>query len=195
MRFLRVICQAALIAAAGSLASASSFKNGHYDYIVVGGGPSSIISAERFVEAGKKVLLLERGTSPTVATGANDTPSWDNQLTPIDLPSLSADVGALPEWSEYMCSDTEGYAACVLGGGTTMNSMVFVRPPEHDFDDNNNWPAGWKWKGSQSAAERLYQRNPGTILPSTDAKRYDQGAYTAQYSQGSSTRSAGSRLI
>jgi cellobiose dehydrogenase (acceptor) len=178
MRFLRVSCQAALIAAAGSLASASSFKNGHYDYIVVGGGPSGIISAERFVEAGKKVLLLERGTGPTVATGANDTLPWDNQLTPIDLPGLSADVGALPEWNEYMCSDTGGYAACVLGGGTTVNYMVFVHPPEHDFDDNNNWPAGWKWKDIKPAAERLYKRNPGTILPSTDGKRYDQGAYT-----------------
>ncbi|KAJ5381104.1 uncharacterized protein N7496_003532 [Penicillium cataractarum] len=175
MRFLR---EAALIAAAGSLASASSFKNGYYDYIVVGGGPSGIISAERFVEAGKKVLLLERGTGPTVATGANDTLSWSNELTPIDLPGLSADLGALPEWSEYMCSDTGGYAACVLGGGTTVNYMVFVHPPEHDFDDNNNWPAGWKWKDIKPAAERLYKRNPGTILPSTDGKRYDQGSYT-----------------
>ncbi|KAJ5461133.1 uncharacterized protein N7458_002685 [Penicillium daleae] len=176
MRFLHV--QAVLIAAAGSLASASSFKNGYYDYIVVGGGPSGIISAERFVEAGKKVLLLERGTGPTVATGANDSLSWGNQLTPIDLPGLSADVGALPEWSEYMCSDTGGYAACVLGGGTTVNYMVFVHPPEHDFDDNNNWPAGWKWKDLKPATERLYKRNPGTISPSTDGKRYDQGAYT-----------------
>ncbi|KAF3395743.1 hypothetical protein F1880_007298 [Penicillium rolfsii] len=178
MRFLGVSCQAALIAAAGSLASASSFRNGHYDYIVVGGGPSGIISAERFVEAGKKVLLLERGTGPTVATGANDTLPWDNQLTPIDLPGLSADIGALPEWNEYICSDTKGTAACVLGGGTTVNYMVFVHPPEHDFDDNNNWPAGWKWKNLKPAAERLYSRNPGTILPSTDGKRYDQGAYT-----------------
>lgn len=177
MRFLRVSCQAALIAAAGSVASASSFKSAYYDYIVVGGGPSGIIAAERFVEAGKRVLLLERGTGPTVATGANATLPWNNQLTPIDLPGLSANVGALPEWSEYMCSDTGGYAACVLGGGTTVNYMVFVHPPEHDFDDNNNWPAGWKWKDIKPAAERLYKRNPGTILPSKDGKRYDQGAY------------------
>ena len=59
-----------MIAAAGSLSSASSFKNAYYDYIVVGGGPSGINAAERFVEAGKKVLLLERGTGPTVETGA-----------------------------------------------------------------------------------------------------------------------------
>ncbi|KAJ5533328.1 hypothetical protein N7494_009880 [Penicillium frequentans] len=177
MRFSRVGCQAALLAAAGSLASATTFKNGTYDYIVVGGGPAGIITAERFVEAGKSVLLLEQGTGPTVATGANETLSWNDNLTSIDLPGLSADVGSLDVWDEYLCTDTVGYAACVLGGGVTINYMVFVHPPEHDFDDNNNWPEGWKWKDLKPAAERLYKRNPGTILPSADGKYYDQGLY------------------
>lgn len=178
MRFSRINCQAALIAATGALVAATGFKSGSYDYIVVGGGPAGIITAERFIEAGKNVLLLERGTGPTVATGANETLSWDSNLTPIDLPGLSADVGNLNVWNEYMCSDTAGFAACVLGGGVTLNYMVFVHPPKHDFDDNNNWPEGWKWKDLESAAERLYRRNPGTILPSADGKRYDQGLYT-----------------
>ena len=177
MRFSRVSCQAALLAAAGTLSAASTFKSGHYDYIIVGGGPSGIITAERFVEAGKNVLLLEQGTGPTVATGANNTLPWNHTLTSIDLPGLSADVGALPVWDEYMCTDTVGYAACVLGGGVTVNYMVFVHPPEHDFDDNNNWPEGWKWKDLKPAAERLYARNPGTTLPSSDGKLYDQGLY------------------
>ncbi|KAJ5149087.1 FAD/NAD(P)-binding domain-containing protein [Penicillium atrosanguineum] len=177
MRFLRASCQAALIATLGGLVSASSLKNGYYDYIVVGGGPAGIIAAEKFIEAGNKVLLVERGVGPTVATGANETLVWNKDLTPIDLPGLSADVGSLDLWDEYLCSDTAGYAACVLGGGVTINYMVFVHPPAHDFDDNNNWPEGWKWKDLKSAADRLYKRNPGTILPSADGKRYDQGLY------------------
>ncbi|KAJ5183155.1 hypothetical protein N7492_000771 [Penicillium capsulatum] len=178
MRFSQISCQAALAAAAAALASASGSTSGSYDYIVVGGGPAGIITAERFVEAGKNVLLLERGTGPTVATGANGTLPWDDNLTPIDLPGLSADVGNLDVWKKYICTDTAGYAGCVLGGGVTLNYMVFVYPPAHDFDDNNNWPEGWKWKDLKSAAERLYRRNPGTILPSADGKRYDQGLYT-----------------
>lgn len=178
MRFLQVGCKAALVAAIGSLASASSFKNEYYDYIVVGGGPAGIITAERFVEAGKKVLLLERGVGPTVDTGANKTLPWNKSLTAIDLPGLSADVGSLDVWNEYMCTDTEGMAACVLGGGVTVNYMVFIHPPAHDFDDNNNWPRGWKWEDIKPAAERLYQRNPGSTLPSADGKRYDQGLYS-----------------
>ncbi|KAL4985772.1 hypothetical protein BDW68DRAFT_198561 [Aspergillus falconensis] len=174
MRISRVACQAAALGVAGAFASNSS----KYDYIVVGGGPAGIITAERFVEAGKNVLLLERGVGPTVATGANETLPWNNTLTPIDLPGLSANVGALDVWNEYMCTDTAGNAACVLGGGVTVNYMVFVHPSKHDFDDNTNWPEGWKWKDVEPAAQRLYERNPGTILPSADGKRYDQGLYS-----------------
>ncbi|KAJ5425835.1 hypothetical protein N7465_000905 [Penicillium sp. CMV-2018d] len=157
------------------VASASVFQNHTYDYIVVGGGPSGIISAEKFAKAGKKVLLLERGVGPTVATGNNETLTWDHSLTPIDLPGLSANIGALDVWNQYMCTDTAGNAACVLGGGVTVNYMVFVHPPARDFDDK--WPKGWKWKDVESAADRLYKRNPGTTLPSADGKRYDQSLY------------------
>ncbi|KAL4911197.1 hypothetical protein BDW74DRAFT_184646 [Aspergillus multicolor] len=180
MRISRAALQAAALGAAGasSLHTASNSSGSGYDYIVVGGGPAGIITAERFVEAGKNVLLLERGTGPTVSTGSNETLPWNNTLTPIDLPGLSADVGALDVWNEYMCTDTAGNAACVLGGGVTVNYMVFVHPSKHDFDDNKNWPEGWKWEDLAPAAERLYARNRGTILPSADGKRYDQGLYT-----------------
>lgn len=58
MRFLQAGSIAGVFSVVGALASASSFQNNTYDYIVVGGGPSGIITAERFAEAGKKVLLL-----------------------------------------------------------------------------------------------------------------------------------------
>ncbi|OOG00008.1 GMC oxidoreductase [Aspergillus carbonarius ITEM 5010] len=171
-----LVATSSAIGAAASRHAHASTQSNAYDYIVVGGGPSGIITAERLVEANKKVLLLERGYGPTVATGANDTLSWNKTLTPIDLPGLSADIGALPQWEEYICTDTAGYAGCVLGGGVTVNYMVFVHPPDHDFNDK--WPKGWKWDDVKSAADRLYERNPGTILPSADGKRYDQGLYT-----------------
>lgn len=154
----------------------SSESNQTYDYIIVGGGPSGIITSERLAEAGKSVLLLERGYGPTVSTGANESLPWNSSLTAIDVPGLSFDVGSTNLWEECICTDTAGYAACVLGGGVTVNYMVFVHPPEHDFNDK--WPHGWKWKDVKSAADRLYSRNPGTILPSADGKRYDQQLYS-----------------
>jgi cellobiose dehydrogenase (acceptor) len=175
MRIFQAGPLAAALSVFSGLASASVFQNNTYDYIVVGGGPAGIISAEKFAEAGKRVLLLERGVGPTVATGANETLEWNHSLTPIDLPGLSADIGNLDVWNQYICSDTEGYAACVLGGGVTVNYMVFVHPPARDFNDK--WPKGWKWKNVEPAADRLYKRNPGTIQPSADGKRYDQALY------------------
>lgn len=58
---------------------------------------------------------------------------------------------------------------------SAINALNFVRPQERDFDDK--WPTGWKWSDVSSAADKLYERNPGTINPSMDGKHYDQGVY------------------
>lgn len=47
-----------------------------YDYIVVGAGPGGIIAADRLSEAGKKVLLIERGGPSTGETGGTYTAPW-----------------------------------------------------------------------------------------------------------------------
>ncbi|KAH6691490.1 cellobiose dehydrogenase [Plectosphaerella plurivora] len=142
-----------------------------YDYIVVGGGPSGLITAERLVEANKKVLLLERGEPATVATGSNNTLSWNDTLTVVDVPSFAPVIPS----DLWLCDDTPAFsAACILGGGVSINYLVFVHPPARDFE---NWPAGWNWPDIAPAAERLYERNPGSTLPSLDGQRYDQGLY------------------
>ena len=47
-----------------------------YDYIIVGAGPGGIIAADRISEAGKKVLLLERGGPSTAETGGTYDAPW-----------------------------------------------------------------------------------------------------------------------
>ncbi|EXJ81843.1 hypothetical protein A1O1_07908 [Capronia coronata CBS 617.96] len=145
-----------------------------YDYIVVGGGPAGIIAAERLAEAKKHVLLLERGPGPTVDYGATPL-SWNDTLTAPDVPGLYNSYGNMDLFTSYICDDTAGTAACVLGGGCTVNQMVFIHPQQADFNDK--WPAGWLWKDVQPAADRLYARNPGTELPSADGQRYDYDLY------------------
>lgn len=151
-------------------------SNSTYDYIVVGGGAAGIVAAERLAEANKRVLLIERGVAPTVEMGATDVLAWNKTLTPVDIPALNQALTSLGVVGDYLCEDTPGMAGCVLGGGTTVNAMALIYPQEADFDDK--WPAGWKWQDVKSAAARFYERNPGSLLPSADGRRYDQGMYT-----------------
>lgn len=158
-----------------SASAAPTVLNSTYDYIVVGGGPAGIITAERLAETKKKVLLLERGVAPTVQMGNKNALSWNNSLTPHDVPALGSSLSKLGLLDDYLCDDTAGMAGCVLGGGTIVNALAFIYPQEADFNDK--WPAGWKWDDVKEAASRLYERNPGSILPSADGKRYDYGMY------------------
>ncbi|KAJ4295201.1 hypothetical protein N0V90_007211 [Kalmusia sp. IMI 367209] len=149
-------------------------SNSTYDYIVVGGGAAGIVTAQRLVETGKSVLLLERGGPSYYSTGGDLTVPWNDTATVYEVPGMFLYLSAYPGNKGY-CSDTAGMAGCILGGGTTVNGMAFIKPPSFDFE---NWPAGWKWTdGVDEAAARLYERNPGTIQPSSDNKYYDNGVY------------------
>ncbi|KAF2449550.1 hypothetical protein P171DRAFT_351695 [Karstenula rhodostoma CBS 690.94] len=148
--------------------------NTTYDYIVVGGGASGIVTAQRLTETGKSVLLLERGGPSFYSTGGTLTPPWNDTTTIYEVPAMFMQLSAYPGNKGY-CSDTAGMAGCILGGGTTVNGMAFIKPPSFDFE---HWPAGWQWSdGVSEAADRLYERNPGTIQPSSDGKYYDNAVY------------------
>lgn len=158
-------------------AVAQSTSSTTYDYIIAGGGVSGIIVAERLAESGASVLLLERGNASTYASGGRDTLSWNNTVTQYDVPGVRRYLKkSFNDTSEY-CTDTADVSGCILGGGSMVNQLVYVHPQDKDFDDK--WPTGWKWADVASAAERLYERNPGTIAPSADGLHYDSSSYTA----------------
>ena len=139
---------------------APTVSNATYDYIVVGGGAAGIIAAERLTENKKKVLLIERGSASIVPMGADNTLSWNNSRTPYDVPALGSSLSELGLIGDYLCPDTAGMAGCVLGGSTIINALAFIHPQTADFDD--------KWTDVSAAAERLYERNAGSLLPSAD---------------------------
>ncbi|KAK1974153.1 GMC oxidoreductase [Colletotrichum cereale] len=152
----------------------TTISNATYDYIVAGGGAAGLIVAERLAESGKSVLLLERGGVSLASTGGKASLDWNNTVTQYDVPAMGYYLSTAKETTEY-CTDTASQAGCILGGSTMVNAMMFVKPAAHDFDDK--WPAGWKWSDVEESANKLYERTPGTIQPSKDGKRYDQGAY------------------
>lgn len=147
--------------------------NTTYDVIVVGGGTAGIIAAERLAEAGSSVLLIERGPANTVDLGSSQGLSWNTSLTPYDIPALGSSLSTIT--GTKFCSDTASTAGCLLGGSSSINGLNFIRPAAHDFE---NWPTGWEWDSISEAADRLYERNPGTTQPSADGKHYNDLAFT-----------------
>lgn len=160
-------------AATSNTTTVVTTSNVTYDAIVVGGGPAGIIAAERIAESGISVLLIERGPANTVALGSTEGLSWNSSLTPYDIPALGSSLTAIS--GVKYCSDTASTAGCLLGGSSSINGENFIHPPEHDFE---RWPAGWNWADMSDAADRLYERNPGTTQPSDDGIHYNDLAYT-----------------
>ena len=76
-----------------------------YDYIVVGSGAGGIVVADKLSEAGKSVLLLERGPPSTGKFNGTQKPSWlsSTNLTRYDVPGLFNQI-----WADGVpsCPDT-----------------------------------------------------------------------------------------
>lgn len=149
-----------------------------YDYIIAGGGPSGLVVAGKLAESGASVLLVERGGPSTASTGGKAIMPWNSSVTQYDVPAMAFHLaGSNLDPELPWCMDIPAAGGCLLGGGGMVNALMFVPPQDADFDDK--WPEGWKASDVRAASERFFARTPGTLSPSEDGKRYDQGAYNA----------------
>lgn len=146
-----------------------------FDYIVVGGGAGGIPAADKLSEAGKKVLLIEKGFASTGEHGGTLGPAWlqGTGLTRFDVPGLCNQIWV--DSKGIACDDTDQMAGCVLGGGTAVNAGLWYKPYSLDWD--YIFPTGWKSRDIQAASNRVQSRIPGTDAPSTDGKRYYQEGF------------------
>lgn len=85
--------------------------------------------ADKLSEAGKSVLLIEKGP---LSSGRFETtgtlfakPAWleGTNLTRFDVPGLANEVYV--DGAGIVCTDTEQRAGCVLGGGTAINAGLW----------------------------------------------------------------------
>ncbi|PHH55190.1 Cellobiose dehydrogenase [Ceratocystis fimbriata CBS 114723] len=145
-----------------------------YDYIIVGAGAGGMPMADRLTEAGKSVLLIEKGPPSTAHWGGKMGPEWalENNLTRFDVPGLCNQIWA--DSKGIACTDTDQMAGCLLGGGTAVNAGLWWKPYPLDWD--YNFPEGWKSADMSASTDKVFERIPGTIAPSMDGKRYlDEG--------------------
>lgn len=101
-----------------------------YDYVVVGGGAGGCVVAARLAaESGGTVALVERGRA--------DVSRWIHIPATFFKALISQDAEAVvSEADETLNGASVGVPqAKVLGGGSSINGMVYMRGQREDYDD------------------------------------------------------------
>jgi choline dehydrogenase len=110
----------------------------HYDFIVVGAGAAGSVLAAELSASGAQVLVVESGGPDEAPTIANPSIWFYNVGGPLDyhLP-----VSPSPRLNNRTFNMALGH---VLGGGSSINAMVWTRGMQRDYDGwAENGAKGW----------------------------------------------------
>ena len=121
-------------------ANPASLRTG-YDYIIVGAGASGSVIAGELSKTGAEILVIESGPADTAPTIANPSVWFYNVGSPLDfaLPIMPA-----PQVNNRGFNMALGH---VLGGGSSINAMVWTRGMARDYDAWAEGGAkGWAFK-------------------------------------------------
>ncbi|KAK3935485.1 putative GMC oxidoreductase [Diplogelasinospora grovesii] len=147
---------AACSATAGSSPHDDDINGKTYDYIVVGGGVSGLVVANRLTEdSHSTVLVIERGDFDNKPQAI--VPYWANALDT----SVLMRVPSAPNAKLNNSTASSVAVAAVVGGGSVVNGMGYGRGSKADYDA---WEElgnpGWGWQ-----ALLPYFRKSTTLTP------------------------------
>jgi len=115
-----------------------SSPRSHYDFIVVGAGAAGSILASELSASGAHVLVLESGGPDDAPTIANPSIWFYNVGGPLDY---NLPLNPTPQLNHRKFNIALGH---VLGGGSSINAMVWTRGMQRDYDGwARNGATGW----------------------------------------------------
>ncbi|WP_436798577.1 GMC family oxidoreductase [Mesorhizobium escarrei] len=124
------------------------------DYIIVGGGSSGCVMANRLSANGSRVLLIEAGPDfrpdaiPDDILDGDPTRAYYNPR--YQWPSLNATI------VQDVSRRTHYEQARVMGGGSSINAQVANRGAPADYDEwASGGATGWDWEGVLPYFRRL----------------------------------------
>ena len=152
----------------------------HYDFIVVGAGAAGSVLAAELSASGAQILVIESGGPDDAPTIMNPSIWFYNVAGPLDyhLP-----IAPSPRLNNRKFNMALGH---VLGGGTSINAMVWMRGMQRDYDRwAENGAKGWafadvlpvfkkqedwegganEWRGSGGPIHIRRPKNPHPTAP------------------------------
>jgi choline dehydrogenase-like flavoprotein len=186
--FITLRLLASSVSAADVTLSLAEVKNRSYDYVIVGGGLSGLVVANRLTEdeEGTSIKLLRRTKVLTHVVSVLVIENGDIDDRPATrIPYFAAintenyyDIISAPE--PFMQNRTwKVHVGNVVGGGTVINGMIFDRGANADYDA---WEQlgnkGWGWDG----LGKYFKRATRFEAPSEATRKefgitYDADAY------------------
>ncbi len=154
---------------------------GSYDYIVVGAGASGSVVAGELSKTGADILVVESGGPDTAPTVGNPSIWFYNVGGPLDW---NLPIKPIPQLNNRKFNMALGH---VLGGGSSINAMVWSRGTARDYDVwERNGAKGWgfkdvlptfkaqeDWQGGanewRGAGGPIHVRTPGDPHPTAKA--------------------------
>jgi choline dehydrogenase len=109
-----------------------------YDYVIVGAGAAGCVLASELSASGAQVLLIESGGTDEAPTVLNPSVWFYNVGGPLDyhLPVVPS-----PRLNNRNFNMALGH---VVGGGSSINAMVWMRGTQRDYDGwAENGAKGW----------------------------------------------------
>jgi choline dehydrogenase len=112
-----------------------------YDYIIVGAGAAGSVIAGELSKTGAEILVVESGGADVAPTISNPSIWFYNVGSPLDW---ALPIAPTPQLNNRKFNIALGH---VLGGGSSINAMVWTRGMERDYDSwVKDGAKGWAFK-------------------------------------------------